>query len=115
MELADFPAAPPPGQTLKEDFAAHQVDTTVDFARGNPLLTWFLGGLNYQVEHHLFPKVCHIHYPALSKIVEETAARHGVRYRACVTLRDALASHYRHLRKLGRGDDATAHGGGVSC
>ncbi|MEZ4299930.1 MAG: acyl-CoA desaturase [Polyangiaceae bacterium] len=102
VEEADFPSPPQPGEALCEDWAAHQVETTVDFARESRVLTWFLGGLNYQVEHHLFPQVCHLHYPALSRIVEELAEKHGIRYRRNVTLRDALASHFRHLRKLGR-------------
>jgi len=105
---ADFPQPPPAGETLKDDWAAHQVDTTVDFAQDSALVTFFLGGLNFQVEHHLFPKVCHLHYPALSKIVAELAAKHGVRYRNNVTLRDALASHFHHLEKLGRPDDVRA-------
>jgi linoleoyl-CoA desaturase len=87
------------------DWAVHQVTTTVDFARGNRLLGWYLGGLNFQVEHHLFPKVCHVHYPALSRIVEEACLAHGVRYRAQPTLRAALASNVRWLRELGRGDE----------
>lgn len=110
VQGAEFVAPPPAGETVNDDFAAHQVETTVDFARSNPLLTWFLGGLNFQVEHHLFPKVCHLHYPALSAIVEETAAKHGVRYRCNVTLGEALASHYRHLERLGRGEDLPLRG-----
>lgn len=87
---------------IAREFAAHQVATTVDFARDSALVTWFLGGLNYQVEHHLFPKVCHLHYPALSSIVEEVAKKHGIRYRANLSLGEALASHFRLLRTLGR-------------
>jgi linoleoyl-CoA desaturase len=84
------------------DWAAHQVTTTVDFARGNRLLGWYLGGLNFQVEHHLFPKVCHVHYPALSRIVEATCAAHGVRYTAQPSLRAAVAANVRWLREMGR-------------
>jgi len=84
------------------DWATHQVTTTVDFARENRFLGWYLGGLNFQVEHHLFPKVCHVHYRALSRIVEETCAAHGVRYTAQPTLRAAVASNVRWLRALGR-------------
>ncbi len=101
-DVVEFPEARADGAPIRDDWAAHQVDTTVDFAHGSPALTWFLGGLNYQVEHHLFPKVCHLHYPALASIVAETAARHGVRYRCHATLRGALASHFRHLERLGR-------------
>ena len=54
--------------------------TTVDFARGNRLLTWYLGGLNFQIEHHLFPKICHVHYPQISRIVEQVCAEYRVRY-----------------------------------
>ena len=58
---------------MESAWAVHQVETTVDFGRTNPLLTWYVGGLNYQIEHHLFPRICHIHYPAISGIVEETS------------------------------------------
>lgn len=102
VDLAVFPEPPREGQVLAADWAAHQVSTTVDFARSSALLTWFLGGLNFQVEHHLFPKVCHLHYPALATIVERAAAKHGVRYRSTATLWSALAAHFRHLRALGR-------------
>jgi linoleoyl-CoA desaturase len=66
------------------------------------LLNWYLGGLNYQIEHHLFPHIAHIHYPALSAIVESTCAEHGVRYVAHRTLTNALVSHQRWLRRMGR-------------
>jgi linoleoyl-CoA desaturase len=80
----------------------HQVSSTVDFARGNRLLTWYLGGLNFQIEHHLFPHVSHVHYPALSKMVESTCANYGVPYFAYPGFFAALASHQRWLRQLGR-------------
>jgi linoleoyl-CoA desaturase len=96
VDAAEFPPA------MEQSFAAHQVATTVDFARKNPILTWYMGGLNFQVEHHLFPRICHVHYPVLSEIVARVAARHGITYREHITFRAALASHYRHLRALGR-------------
>jgi linoleoyl-CoA desaturase len=85
----------------KPDWAEHQVSTTVDFARGNRLLSWYLGGLNFQVEHHLFPRICHVHYPALAPIVEETCRAHAVRYRAEPTLWSAFAANWRWLRRMG--------------
>ena len=94
-----------PAQAGRE-WDVHQVETTVDFAHGRPILTWFLGGLSYQVEPHLFPKVCHLHYPALSRIVEEVSAKHGVRHLNNITFGSAIASHFRHLRKLGLPDEA---------
>jgi linoleoyl-CoA desaturase len=97
---ADFVA--PRAGAIATDWAAHQVSTTVDFARGSRLLTWYLGGLNYQVEHHLFTKICHVHYPALAPIVEATCREHGIRYRSQPTLRRALAGNVRWLQVMGR-------------
>ena len=82
-------------------WAEHKVATTVDFAKGSRLLTWYLGGLNFQVEHHLFPRICHLHYPALARIVEETCVEHGVKYRSQPTLLAALRANVRWLRALG--------------
>jgi linoleoyl-CoA desaturase len=75
--------------------------TTSNFARRNRALTWYVGGLNYQVEHHLFPKVCSAHYPAISPIVERVALRHGIPYYEQPTLFAAVRSHYRRLKELG--------------
>lgn len=94
--------------TLQTDFATHQIATTVDFAPRSRILTWFCGGLNFQAVHHLYPKVCHLHYPALAPIVAEVAARHGLRYRVQPTFRGALASHFRHLRAMGEPLPVTA-------
>lgn len=100
VDRAEFPAVPTPkGQEM--EWAAHQLATSVDFARGNRFLTWYLGGLNYQAIHHLFPHVSHVHYPALSPIVAEVTARHGVEYRTIPTMTQAIGSHYRWLRHLG--------------
>jgi linoleoyl-CoA desaturase len=98
---ADFVEARP-GQDMEAEWARHQVTTTVDFARRNRFLSWYLGGLNFQVEHHLFPRVCHVHYPALSRIVEQTCADHDIVYRAEPTLFGALAANVRWLRTMGR-------------
>ncbi len=87
---------------MQTDWAVHQVQTTVDFARRNRVLCWFLGGLNFQIEHHLFSKICHVHYPALSKVVEETCREFGIRYAAHRTFWSALASHARWLTVMGR-------------
>lgn len=101
VEEASFPM---PSQTtghMEANWAVHQVETTVNFARKNWLLSWYVGGLNYQIEHHLFPRICHVNYPDLSKIVEETARECGVSYTAHTTLRAGLRSHYRWLRRMG--------------
>jgi len=85
-------------------WAVCQVESSVDFARGSRLLGWYLGGLNFQIEHHLFPQVCHLHYPGIAPLVEDACRDFGVRYHAEPTFRAALAAHFRLLERLGRGD-----------
>jgi linoleoyl-CoA desaturase len=97
---ADFPEIPSNG-SFDRDWAVHQIRTTVDFAPRNRLVTWYLGGLNFQVVHHLFPHVCHLHYPTLSRIVDETCRAHGLQYHSHPTLRAALGSHARWLKQMG--------------
>lgn len=106
VEDAEFPVAAPRGR-MSSEWAIHQVETTVDFARGSRVLAWYLGGLNFQIEHHLFPKLSHAHYPALAPIVEAVCVERGVRYRAHRTLRAAIASHYRWLRRLANAEPGT--------
>jgi len=85
-----------------QEWAVHQVETTADFARENRLLTWYAGGLNHQIEHHLLPRVRHVHMPAIREVVEQVCREHGVRYRAHPTTWGALSSYYAWLRSLGR-------------
>ncbi len=101
VSQASFPAAPAQGQQMTTGWAHHQLLTTVDFARDNRVLSWYMGGLNFQIEHHLFPKICHIHYPAISPVVEATCRDFGVPFQVNRTLREALASHSRWLRQMG--------------
>ena len=100
VEEAEFPPVPTP-EGERVEWAVHQLRTTVDFARGNPVLTWLLGGLNFQAVHHLFPRVSHVHYPALSRIVAEVCTEHGVRYRSNPSFVRAVLSHARWLRRMG--------------
>lgn len=86
----------------KQVWAVHEVETTVDFCTSNRVLTWLLGGLNFQIEHHLFPGIPHTHYPAIARIVRRSCSAHGVRYTSQPSLRAALRSHYVHLRRMGR-------------
>jgi linoleoyl-CoA desaturase len=107
VEEADFPApviGPEGNEQMQTHWAVHQVQTTVDFSRRNRVLSWFLGGLNFQVEHHLFSKICHVHYAELSKVVEETCHEFGIRYAAHRSLFAAVASHFRWLVLMGRPD-----------
>jgi linoleoyl-CoA desaturase len=85
-------------------WAARQVQSSVDFARGNRLLGWYVGGLNLQIEHHLFPQVCHLHYPGMAPVVEATCREFGVRYTSHPSFRAAVAAHFHQLRALGRAD-----------
>jgi len=87
---------------MEEAWMVHEMETTSNFARDNRLLSWYVGGLNFQVEHHLFPRVCSVHYPAISRIVEAVAHRNGVVYNSQPTFRAAVRSHYVMLRRFGR-------------
>jgi linoleoyl-CoA desaturase len=83
-------------------WAEHQLKTTSNFAMGNKVISWFVGGLNYQVEHHLFPKVSHVHYPALSIIVMEKCKEYNLPYNKYDTMTAALASHFKVMKMLGQ-------------
>jgi linoleoyl-CoA desaturase len=101
VEEADFPLPREDTGRMEAAWAVHQVETTVDFDRGNRLLSWFIGGLNFQIEHHLFPQICHVHYPKLAPLVEETCREFGLRYVAHETFLGCMASHFRWLRRMG--------------
>jgi linoleoyl-CoA desaturase len=79
----------------------HQLKTTSDFARNNKLLGWYIGGLNFQIEHHLFPHICHIHYNKIAPIVEKTAQEFGFPYNLKPSFANALSSHIKMLKQLG--------------
>ena len=80
VEHAEFPEPDPATNKIEEEWAAHQVLTTVNFSPRSYLVRWFSGGLNYQIEHHLFPRISHVHYPALSPLVRETCREYGIPY-----------------------------------
>jgi len=101
VEEAEFPIPREGSASIENSWAIHQVETTVDFARRSRIQSWLLGGLNFQIEHHLFPRVCHVNYPAISKLVEQTCREFGVTYRSHISFRSALASHFRWLRRMG--------------
>jgi len=97
----EFPL-PDEQNTIENAFAVHQLMTTNNFARGNRPFSWYVGGLNYQIEHHLFPNICHIHYRKISKIVKATAEEYGLPYIEKKTFVGALWDHTKMLYKLGR-------------
>ena len=98
VEEASFPKPIEGTNRMDTSWAAHQIETTVDFARHNQFWTWYLGGLNFQIEHHLFPNISHYHYPAISRIVEELCKEFDIKYVAHKTLARAIVSHFRLLR-----------------
>lgn len=89
---------------VESNWAIHQMETTANFAHGGRIFSWFIGGLNYQIEHHLFPNICHVHYRDLSVIVKETAKEYGVPYITFPSFYSALKSHFKFLHKLGKHD-----------
>ncbi|MEM0996414.1 MAG: acyl-CoA desaturase [Bacteroidota bacterium] len=99
MTTADFPI--PAEGSVDNNWAVHQLETTSNYAPNSRVLAWFIGGLNYQIEHHLFAHVSHVHYPEISKIVKHTAEEYGIPYRSYRTFWAALRDHGRMLRQLG--------------
>jgi len=105
VEEASFPQPQTPGR-MDKPWAVHQVETTVDFARKSPVAYWLLGGLNFQIEHHLFPRICHTNYPLIAPVVEETCRDFGIRYNVHDSFRRGIMSHFRWLRRMGASNDA---------
>jgi linoleoyl-CoA desaturase len=101
VEEATFPLPDAETGRMENAWAVHQIETTVNFARRSRMVSWFVGGLNFQIEHHLFPRICHIHYPAIAPLVEQACREFGVHYRAHATLGAGVASHFRWLRRMG--------------
>jgi linoleoyl-CoA desaturase len=102
VEHAEFDAAGVDPVKIENEWAIHQVKTTANFAFSNKLVTWFVGGLNYQIEHHLFPRISHVHYPAISKIVKETCEKFDLNYIYFPSTRAAIASHVRFMHTMGQ-------------
>ena len=102
VEETHFEQPPTEHAVVDREWAAHQVQSTADFAPRSRLITWYVGGLNYQIEHHLFPRICHLHYPALAPIVESVCRKYGVRHFTHPTVGSAIKSHARLLRRMGR-------------
>lgn len=101
IEETSFPEPVQPANKMEDEWALHQLKTTANFATKNRIITWWLGGLNFQIEHHLFPKVSHIHYPDISKIVKQTCQDLGTPYIEHRRMTAAIASHITHLKLMG--------------
>ncbi len=102
MEHNSFHKAGDDGLKLDTTRLEHQFLASVNFGMNNKILTYLCGGLNFQIEHHLFPNICHVHYKALSKIVKKTAMEFDLQYKGEMTFTDALALHTTTLKNLGR-------------
>lgn len=87
---------------VEEEWMVHQIQSTANFATKNKVLTWLLGGLNFQVEHHLFPKICHVHYPAINRIVQQTCREHNIKYNEFKTFWGAFRSHVQVIHAMSR-------------
>lgn len=101
IEGTEFPL-PDESNNLENNWAIHQLLTTTNFGNSSRWFSWYVGGLNFQIEHHLFPNVCHVHYRKIAGIVKETALEFGLPYKSSRTFVGALAGHTRLLRQLGR-------------
>jgi linoleoyl-CoA desaturase len=102
VEHTHFPVPNEETGKMEDEWAVHQLKTTANFATKNKLISWWVGGLNFQIEHHLFPKISHVHYPAISKIIKKACADFGVPYIEYPKMRLAVASHVSYLRHLSR-------------
>jgi linoleoyl-CoA desaturase len=107
--IAAFPEPLGDPPHIDNEWAMHQVEATVDFAPHNWLVNFYSGGLNYQIEHHLLPHICHVNYPRLAPLVRATCEEFGVRYTCYPTWRAALANHWREVRFLGRNSEPARH------
>jgi len=101
VEDADFPLPDASSNKMDQEWAIHQVCTTANFSTKNKAISWYTGGLNFQVEHHLFPKISHVHYPKINELVKETCLKFNVKYIEYPTLLRALDSHVSYLKDVG--------------
>ncbi len=101
MTSTEFPEPNKEG-VFENNWAIHQLKTTINYAPKSTFFSWFVGGLNFQVEHHLFPNICHVHYKRISKIVEETANEYNLPYNFKKNFASAMWEHTRMLYILGK-------------
>lgn len=108
MDTVEFPEPTGDPMRIENEWAIHEVQTTVNFAPKNKLLNWYVGGLNYQIEHHLFPHMCHLNYPKIAPVVQQVCTEFGVSYKSYSTFREAIRDHVRTLKWLGQNPLAAA-------
>lgn len=101
MEECEFPN-PDDNKKMENNWAVHQLLNTANFSPKSRVMSYFIGGLNRQIEHHLFPHICHVHYKKIAGIVKQTAVEHNLPYFEQKTFVSALVHHGKMLRKLGK-------------
>ena len=102
VEHTHFPMPQEPTGKMEDEWAIHQLKTTANFAPKNKFISWLVGGLNFQIEHHLFPKISHVHYSRIRKIIKEACAEYNVPYIEYRKMRQAVVSHVSFLKQMGR-------------
>lgn len=98
----EFPIAQQPENKMPDEFAVHQIQTTANFATKSKIVSWLVGGLNFQIEHHLFPKISHVHYPAISAIVKKTCDEFKLKYNEYPTVLSAIKAHIQYLKLMSK-------------
>lgn len=106
IDGTEFPL-PDNDRALENNWAVHQLKTTTNFGNKSRWFSWYVGGLNFQIEHHLFPNICHVHYRKISVIVKETAIEYGLPYKSAKSFIGALRGHARLLKQLGTRPELT--------
>lgn len=101
MPSSEYPLPDEDGN-MKNNWAVHQLSTTTNFSPRSRIFSWFIGGLNYQVEHHLFANISHVHYRKISEIVKQTAREYNIVYNCEPTFMHAVYAHGKMLYQLGR-------------
>ncbi|VXB12476.1 Acyl-CoA desaturase [Flavobacterium sp. 9AF] len=102
VEETSNPIPSPETGEIENTWAVHQLFTTTNFAPKNWIVNWYTGGLNHQIEHHIFPNISHIHYTKIAEIVKQTAKECNLPYYEYKTMRSAVIAHFKHLKELGQ-------------
>jgi len=102
VEHTHFPMPDELTNKIEDEWAIHQLKTTANFATRNKVISWFVGGLNFQIEHHLFPKISHIHYPQISKIIKQACIEYDITYVEYPRMYQAVISHVSFLKQMGK-------------
>jgi len=100
---SEFPKPDEQGN-ISSNWAINQLYNTANFAPKSRLFSWYIGGLNFQIEHHLFPNICHVHYKKIAQIVQQTAQEYNLPYYSYSTFFAAVKQHIKLLKQLGQPD-----------